>query len=964
MVIKLELNRSYGQQNEDIAKKNKYNNVQIPVITVTDETEVSDNSDILIPISIESTNNTDTGNIWSAEGINKNTTSTASIGKEYVPTYIGQVEYKTYTITVTENDDMYLYLSNLKNIPEYSYNFSGTIYKETGKRNSGMAFSNDSYVDYRNELNSIELKKNITYTPDEFTENQYNITNNIYQYQDDNSETISVNAVDELNNIIQNASETVADGYISNILNYTKPTITKWTNNSVDKTITIEVQCPYSIKFLSSPNGIKRVMYTSYQYSLYEYEYYEYTFSSASIEVFNNLNISQETQTFFSGDRMYSASNSYLFTNENYLFPASSNISYAYTFANEIYESYKNGKLTLDISYPINQIYDTLDSNVVYIEGHGICKEEDGSFFDIDGNIIDMTNNPKISYNVSLEEGLTCIITKNGESVYKNSDGTDKYFVIQNVNLVYAGILVNEITLIEDATEPDEFSMKYIQPSHSEITVYASGVAGALPSGSSVDKGATLSIYADFDYGYGLADDLMNINDQNVEKFANGYWVWTVTGDVIIKPNVIYLGGKYVTYTKDNNCTLHVVTAPLGGGASTELESGTEIFTNQTIDIYGTINDGYKGILTINGEEQELTPSGQYDFYIYYQVENSNLNIELKTEDMSVNLDINDNATQNLIITRQSSIWSDNSVTNITENTPVYIGDVLSFSTTETNYVLIVNGDRYFSGQTYTVTGDIKISLLTDKVVLSELTWEEIDTVANLGQGVTDMFTIGDEKQFTLLNGTTLTAVLLGTNQDQLTTPINNSSFASLTFGIKELLPTTAYMNETLTSVGGWGESYMRNTIMNSIFNQIPEDLKSTIKSVEKSYFSEYKTGTVVSADTSSDKIWLFSAYEISGMYGSSNYLPMPEGQFYTYWQNNNTNSARIKYLQNNNEYSYSWWLRTIYYDRYNPTGAGMFQKVSGKYMLDTPESVETIEGTISYGNANTEKGICFGFCI
>lgn len=641
MVIKLELNRSYGQQNEDIAKKNKYNNVQIPVITVTDETEVSDNSDILIPISIESTNNTDTGNIWSAEGINKNTTSTASIGKEYVPTYIGQVEYKTYTITVTENDDMYLYLSNLKNIPEYSYNFSGTIYKETGKRNSGMAFSNDSYVDYKNELNSIELKKNITYTPDEFTENQYNITNNIYQYQDDNSETISVNAVDELNNIIQNASETVADGYISNILNYTKPTITKWTNNSVDKTITIEVQCPYSIKFLSSPNGIKRVMYTSYQYSLYEYEYYEYTFSSASIEVFNNLNISQETQTFFSGDRMYSASDSYLFTNGNYLFPASSNISYAKTFANEIYESYKNGKLTLDISYPINQIYDTLDSNVVYIEGHGICKEEDGSFFDIDGNIIDMTNNPKISYNVSLEEGLTCIITKNGESVYKNSDGTDKYFVIQNVNLVYAGILVNEITLIEDSTEPDEFSMKYIQPSHSEITVYASGVTGALPSGSSVDKGATLSIYADFDYGYGLEDDLMNINGQNVEKFANGYWVWTVTGDVIIKPNVIYLGGKYVTYTKDDNCTLHVVTVPLGESQATEIESGTEIFTNQVIDIYGTINDGYKGILTINGEEQELTPSGQYDFYIYYQVENSNLNIELKTIPLARSVTIN-----------------------------------------------------------------------------------------------------------------------------------------------------------------------------------------------------------------------------------------------------------------------------------------------------------------------------------
>ena len=53
MVIKLELNRSYGQQNEDIAKKNKYNNVQIPVITVTDETEVSDNSDILIQMLIK-----------------------------------------------------------------------------------------------------------------------------------------------------------------------------------------------------------------------------------------------------------------------------------------------------------------------------------------------------------------------------------------------------------------------------------------------------------------------------------------------------------------------------------------------------------------------------------------------------------------------------------------------------------------------------------------------------------------------------------------------------------------------------------------------------------------------------------------------------------------------------------------------------------------------------------------------
>lgn len=483
MIINLQLEKTYGSQDEDIAKKNKYGSVQIPVLTISEETI---EGDISIPITTQSTDNIDTGNVWSAKDITK--TSSRTLTESFIPTYIGEVLYKTYTLTITNEDTLYNYLSPINSIPEFTWTFNGKRYEENATRTDGWDFTLvDSSKDFKDSINRLVLQKNLKPNPTTFENKEYDVTKNIYQYINEEGETVSINAVDEYNESINSSFES-AGGYINEILPFAAPKITEWNNLKDKKKITISIMCPYSLKIFMSDSGIKRKRasgFFSYYYKIYDYKYLEYTFTSVSVDISNNYTSSTQDTTYFSESNMYSANSSFLFLNDN---------NQPQNFATEIVNAYKKGKLMLDLKYPVDNVLDFAGNQVVYVENKGIASKVGDLYYDEHGNLIDTTSGTKISTKVPLEKGLLCVVTNHGETEYKNADGSNKYFVINNVDVDYSGILLNEIQIMESTASFPEYKLS--KSGDGTVTRVYSDISstGVLKNNSIIYKGDILEI--------------------------------------------------------------------------------------------------------------------------------------------------------------------------------------------------------------------------------------------------------------------------------------------------------------------------------------------------------------------------------------------------------------------------------------------------------------------------------------
>ena len=163
--------------------------------------------------------------------------------------------------------------------------------------------------------------------------------------------------------------------------------------------------------------------------------------------------------------------------------------------------------------------------------------------------------------------------------------------------------------------------------------------------------------------------------------------------------------------------------------------------------------------------------------------------------------------------------------------------------------------------------------------------------------------------------------VVIAHNVDQL----SNGNTAHMTL-VSDKVLTTHAMNRSITTSGGWENSYMRTWLLSNPF--IPEDAYSCISTVVKTTYNN----DTDSAQITNDKLWLLSEKEVTGSQRTELF------QYDCFSER----SSRVKF--NLSGAKKSWWLRT-------PQGDRGFRGI----------------GSDSWGlyqGAASALGVVIGFCI
>ena len=207
----------------------------------------------------------------------------------------------------------------------------------------------------------------------------------------------------------------------------------------------------------------------------------------------------------------------------------------------------------------------------------------------------------------------------------------------------------------------------------------------------------------------------------------------------------------------------------------------------------------------------------------------------------------------------------------------------------------------------------------------AECRWLQIAELSANGQAV-ERFNVGDEKEVTLTDGSTITFAILGFNHDVDV----NGNVVGLTLGLKNLYVSKSAMNDTNLNTA----SSVMSAELASIYELLPEDLRAVIKTVQKQTSAGGKSRTI---KTTEEKLFLFSEKEVFGTYAGSF---DGEGTQYAYFVQNTNRVLTINGTASN------WLLRSPTKDSYT-TFRGVYQS-----------------GVVGNINANTEAGVCFGFCV
>lgn len=220
--------------------------------------------------------------------------------------------------------------------------------------------------------------------------------------------------------------------------------------------------------------------------------------------------------------------------------------------------------------------------------------------------------------------------------------------------------------------------------------------------------------------------------------------------------------------------------------------------------------------------------------------------------------------------------------------------------------------------------------------MLENATWEQIAELSEAGVAQ-NYFNIGDEITFTTKDDKEITMQIVGFNHDDLA---DGSGKAGITFGMKNLYYSDYPMNSSATNDGGWDGCQMRTSTMQTMFENLPDELQAVIKTVNKKATAGNKSTDII---TSQDKLWIYSEVELDGR-PDSGYKD--EGTQYEYWQSHNTNSDRIKKLNNGTGSVNIYWLRS----------PGMGLPPDFRYIYS--------DGRVSSYYASGSCGLCFCFCI
>lgn len=221
---------------------------------------------------------------------------------------------------------------------------------------------------------------------------------------------------------------------------------------------------------------------------------------------------------------------------------------------------------------------------------------------------------------------------------------------------------------------------------------------------------------------------------------------------------------------------------------------------------------------------------------------------------------------------------------------------------------------------------------------LNNNTWQEIRNVSDSGQA-SNYWSVGAYKSINLAGTAgiqniagTYRAFILGFNHNASREGDNrihfmigkNSGGTDIAFCDSQYNnsgSSTAFrMNTRNTNVGGWAQSYMRNTILGATSTSaasgrfmavIPSDLRAVLKSCVKytdNTGSDDNTLSAVTATT--DYMWLCSEFEVFGYRTYANQYEQNKQEQYAYFAAGNT---RLKYGAGAQSLSTAiwWWLRS-----------------------------------------------------
>lgn len=235
----------------------------------------------------------------------------------------------------------------------------------------------------------------------------------------------------------------------------------------------------------------------------------------------------------------------------------------------------------------------------------------------------------------------------------------------------------------------------------------------------------------------------------------------------------------------------------------------------------------------------------------------------------------------------------------------------------------ILKGRTLIGGTGYDIT------LPSYDPVFANNTWEQIIEACHNNE-VPDTWAVADQKSMTI-NGADYLIDIIGKNHDDYS---DGSGKAPLTFQLHDCYASKKQMNITNSISGGWTSCAMRKTHLPAILALMSTEVQNGIREVNKLTSSGGKRPTT---DTTADKLFLLSVFEIFGSVGNS---VTTEGTQYDYYKAGN---SKVKSINDN---AVIWWER------------------SPKANTSTSFCHVDISGSDSYGVSNANNGVAFAFCF
>lgn len=120
------------------------------------------------------------------------------------------------------------------------------------------------------------------------------------------------------------------------------------------------------------------------------------------------------------------------------------------------------------------------------------------------------------------------------------------------------------------------------------------------------------------------------------------------------------------------------------------------------------------------------------------------------------------------------------------------------------------------------------------------------------------------------------------------------------------------HMNASNTNVGGWKDSYMRNTICSQFRNVLPSDLQAILR--QRTIYTDNVGGDTNNSSNitaTTDYVYIPSEFEVQGSRSNANSYEKDHQQQLAYYKNG---ASKIRYKSNNLSTATYWWVRSPYY--------------------------------------------------